>query len=112
MTRSVEFDGLYRAFRTTMAEEGAAGLYRGIGAVLLGGIPATSVYLTGYEVIYVGAASSRLIHLCVIEITVFKKYPWSVYVISELPIPGLLLQWNVCRGSEVRQRPEMCSFCC
>lgn len=33
-----------------MSEEGFAGFYRGIGAVLVGGIPATSVYLTTYEV--------------------------------------------------------------
>ena len=42
-----------------MTEEGVSGLYRGVGAVLLGGVPATSIYLTGYEV---GAIMERCLH--------------------------------------------------
>ncbi|CAM9597663.1 unnamed protein product [Pylaiella littoralis] len=35
--------------RTTMATEGVGGLYRGIGAVLVGGVPGMCIYLTTYE---------------------------------------------------------------
>ena len=34
----------------TMRVDGFRGFYRGLGAVLIGGIPATSLYLTSYEV--------------------------------------------------------------
>ena len=36
--------------KTTLIEEGIAGLYRGIGAVTIGGVPATCLYFTTYEV--------------------------------------------------------------
>jgi len=39
-----------QAFRSTWARGGLAGLYRGIGAVLVGGTPAAMIYLTSYEV--------------------------------------------------------------
>jgi len=39
------------AFRQTLAKGGVLGLYRGIGAVLIGGTPATMIYLTSYETI-------------------------------------------------------------
>jgi len=38
------------AIRMIAKDEGITGLYRGIGAVLLGGIPGTFLYLSGYEV--------------------------------------------------------------
>lgn len=50
LVKSPEFDGIRAALRTTLREEGVGGLYRGVGAALVGGIPATSVYLTSYEV--------------------------------------------------------------
>lgn len=40
-----------QAFRSTLAQGGVSGLYRGIGAVLVGGTPATMIYLTSYEYI-------------------------------------------------------------
>ena len=48
-TTSKEFSGLLAAFRTTIKYEGMTGLYRGLGAAIVGGIPATSLYLTTYE---------------------------------------------------------------
>ena len=37
-------------FTNVMKTEGIAGLYRGIGAALLGGMPAVCLYLSSYEV--------------------------------------------------------------
>jgi hypothetical protein len=41
---------VYQTFSQTLSEEGLRGLYRGIGAVTVGGIPATCIYFTTYEV--------------------------------------------------------------
>lgn len=49
---TAEFRGLWAAAKTTVFRDGIKGFYRGIGAVLVGGIPATSLYLTSYEVFF------------------------------------------------------------
>lgn len=47
---NTEFKSFSSTVIKTMRTEGAGGFYRGLGAVLIGGIPATSLYLTSYEV--------------------------------------------------------------
>ncbi len=42
--------GFTACLRQTVAQEGIAGLYRGFPTVIIGGAPATCVYLTTYEV--------------------------------------------------------------
>jgi hypothetical protein len=41
---------VFGVVRYIFKNEGIAGLYRGIGATLVGGIPATCLYLTSYDV--------------------------------------------------------------
>eukprot|EP00752_Nemacystus_decipiens_P014686 g13082.t1 len=43
------FRNTWHVLRTTMAAEGIGGLYRGIGAVMVGGVPGMCLYLTTYE---------------------------------------------------------------
>jgi Mitochondrial carrier protein len=43
------YRGISHAFKATLAEEGVRGLYRGLGAVIVGGTPGTCIYLTTYE---------------------------------------------------------------
>lgn len=40
---------VWKSFRTTFANEGFAGLYRGIGVVTVGGVPGACMYFTSYE---------------------------------------------------------------
>ncbi|CAM9558423.1 unnamed protein product [Chrysoparadoxa australica] len=44
-----EFKNTLHVLRVAMTEEGVKGLYRGFGAVALGGTPGTCIYLTTYE---------------------------------------------------------------
>jgi len=43
------YNGMVHCLKVTLAEEGIRGLYRGFGAVAVGGTPAACVYLTSYE---------------------------------------------------------------
>ncbi|CAM9150188.1 unnamed protein product, partial [Phaeothamnion confervicola] len=45
-----DFRGTMHVLRYTMAQEGIRGLYRGFGAVVVGGTPGTCLYLTTYDV--------------------------------------------------------------
>lgn len=56
----------------TIREEGVGGLYRGLGAVVVGGVPGVCVYLTTYD-----ACKDRLIQVKTIE-----KYPFITYFTS------------------------------
>jgi len=47
---NTEFKSFTATVIQTMRVDGFRGFYRGLGAVLIGGIPATSLYLTSYEV--------------------------------------------------------------
>ena len=47
---NVEFQSFMSTMSKTVNNEGIRGLYRGIGPVLVGGIPGVSIYLTAYEV--------------------------------------------------------------
>ena len=44
------YRGLVAGLRTTVASEGLAGLYRGFPVVVVGGTPATCLYLTSYDI--------------------------------------------------------------
>lgn len=43
------YKGILQCLRSTVAEEGIRGLYRGFGAVTVAGTPATCMYITSYE---------------------------------------------------------------
>ena len=44
------YKNTHAALVGTMKQSGVKGLYRGLGAALIGGIPGTCMYLTGYEI--------------------------------------------------------------
>ena len=46
---STQYRGTLNTISMTYRESGMRGLYRGIGAVLAGGVPAVCIYLTSYE---------------------------------------------------------------
>eukprot|EP00930_Biecheleria_cincta_P099160 TRINITY_DN90802_c0_g1_i1.p1 TRINITY_DN90802_c0_g1~~TRINITY_DN90802_c0_g1_i1.p1 ORF type:complete len:364 (+),score=44.55 TRINITY_DN90802_c0_g1_i1:159-1094(+) len=46
-----QYRGILHCFRSTLAEEGILGLYRGFGVVALLGTPAACVYLSSYELL-------------------------------------------------------------
>jgi hypothetical protein len=48
--KTAEYKTTAEAFKDTLTKYGIRGLYRGFGAVLVGGIPGTCIYLTSYEV--------------------------------------------------------------
>lgn len=48
--RGMEFRSTGHALRVTFREEGVRGLYRGVGATIVGGSPAMVIYLATYEV--------------------------------------------------------------
>lgn len=50
-TDAKRYRGLAHCLRLTLAEEGLRGLYRGFGAVAVGGTPAACLYLTSYELL-------------------------------------------------------------
>ena len=43
-------NNIISTFRTCLKEEGIRGLYKGIGAAVIGGMPAVCLYLSSYEV--------------------------------------------------------------
>jgi hypothetical protein len=46
---STRFSGTLDVFRKTISQEGLSALYRGIGAVIVGGVPGVCIYMTSYE---------------------------------------------------------------
>lgn len=54
--------GLLKVVRTTWQQEGIAGFYRGLGAVMLGGIPGVCLYITTYEASKAALQEQPFIH--------------------------------------------------
>lgn len=50
--KTTTFKSLF-VLKNILATDGLLGLYRGIGVALVGGIPATCLYLTSYEVKFI-----------------------------------------------------------
>jgi hypothetical protein len=65
--------------QTTMQTEGIAGFYRGVGAVLIGGVPGVCVYITTYEKCKQSLQSSEF----------FQNYPFYSYMISGIAAEAL-----------------------
>ena len=48
-SENVAFRGILGTLSSTFRKEGLVGLYRGIGATVVGGAPAMALYMTSYE---------------------------------------------------------------
>ena len=46
----VEYNSFFSTVNTTFRKEGFRGFFKGVSAVMVGGIPGVSIYLTSYDV--------------------------------------------------------------
>jgi solute carrier family 25 phosphate transporter 23/24/25/41 len=49
-SKNPQYTTIHSTVKSTFRNQGLYGFYRGLGAVLVGGIPGVSLYLTTYEV--------------------------------------------------------------